>query len=58
MSGILDADSDALVLVAGDLNDFQFGEPGEGADTVTIHNSQIVSNTSGTLFALRGHNWW
>ena len=25
-------DSDALVLVAGDLNDFQFGEPGEDAD--------------------------
>jgi predicted extracellular nuclease len=29
---ILDADSDALVMVAGDLNDFQFGEPGEGPD--------------------------
>ncbi len=29
-NGILDADPDALVMVAGDLNDFQFGEPGEG----------------------------
>ena len=29
---ILDADPDALVMVAGDLNDFQFGEPGEGPD--------------------------
>ena len=29
---ILDADSDALVMVTGDLNDFQFGEPGEGPD--------------------------
>jgi predicted extracellular nuclease len=30
-SGILDADPDALVMVTGDLNDFQFGEPGENA---------------------------
>jgi predicted extracellular nuclease len=29
---ILDEDSNALVMVAGDLNDFQFGEPGEGPD--------------------------
>ncbi len=29
---ILDADPDALVMVAGDLNDFAFGEPGEGSD--------------------------
>lgn len=27
---LLDADPNALVMVAGDLNDFQFGEPGEG----------------------------
>jgi hypothetical protein len=27
---ILDADPNALVMVAGDLNDFQFSEPGEG----------------------------
>jgi predicted extracellular nuclease len=32
VNGILDADPGALVVVAGDLNDFQFGEPGEGAD--------------------------
>ncbi|HEX6230156.1 MAG TPA: hypothetical protein VF029_00410 [Actinomycetota bacterium] len=32
VSGILGTDPDALVMVAGDLNDFQFGEPGEGAD--------------------------
>jgi predicted extracellular nuclease len=30
-SGILDADPGALVMVTGDLNDFQFGEPGENA---------------------------
>lgn len=29
---ILDGDPDALVMVAGDLNDFQFAEPGEGSD--------------------------
>lgn len=29
---LLAADPDALIVVAGDLNDFQFGEPGEGAD--------------------------
>jgi predicted extracellular nuclease len=32
VSSILDTDPNALVMVAGDLNDFQFGEPGEGAD--------------------------
>jgi predicted extracellular nuclease len=32
VDGILDADPSALVMVAGDLNDFQFGEPGEGPD--------------------------
>jgi predicted extracellular nuclease len=32
VSDLLDADPDALVMVTGDLNDFQFGEPGEGAD--------------------------
>jgi predicted extracellular nuclease len=32
VNAILDADADALVIVAGDLNDFQFGEPGEGSD--------------------------
>jgi len=31
VNGILDADPEALVMVAGDLNDFQFGEPGEDA---------------------------
>ena len=29
---ILDADRTALVMVAGDMNDFPFGEPGEGTD--------------------------
>ena len=32
VESILDADPDALVLVTGDLNDFPFSEPGEGAD--------------------------
>lgn len=32
VNDILDEDPDALVMVAGDLNDFQFSEPGEGAD--------------------------
>ena len=32
MNDLLDADPDARVMVAGDLNDFQFGEPGEGPD--------------------------
>ena len=29
---ILGEDPDALVMVTGDLNDFEFGEPGEGSD--------------------------
>ncbi|MCK4300194.1 MAG: hypothetical protein KAX80_11710, partial [Planctomycetes bacterium] len=32
VNSILDADPDALVMVTGDLNDFQFGEPDEGTD--------------------------
>lgn len=32
VSNILDEDPEAWVLVAGDLNDFPFGEPGEGSD--------------------------
>jgi predicted extracellular nuclease len=32
VNAILDVNADALVMVTGDLNDFQFGEPGEGAD--------------------------
>ena len=32
VDSILDADPDALVMVSGDLNDFQFSEPGEGTD--------------------------
>jgi predicted extracellular nuclease len=32
VNDILDADPDAKVMVTGDLNDFQFGEPGEGPD--------------------------
>jgi predicted extracellular nuclease len=32
VSSVLKADPDALVVVAGDLNDFPFGEPGEGPD--------------------------
>jgi predicted extracellular nuclease len=32
VDGLLVSDSDALVMITGDLNDFQFGEPGEGPD--------------------------
>jgi predicted extracellular nuclease len=32
VDGILEEDPSAMVMVAGDLNDFQFGEPGEGPD--------------------------
>lgn len=32
VNSILDTDPNALVMVTGDLNDFQFGEPGEGTD--------------------------
>jgi hypothetical protein len=42
---ILDADPDALVMVAGDLNDFPFGEPGEGAD----HPLAILEGMDGGL---------
>ncbi len=41
---ILDADPDALVMVTGDLNDFQFGEPGEGAD----HPIAILEGAGGS----------
>jgi predicted extracellular nuclease len=40
---ILDDDPDALVMVTGDLNDFQFSEPGEGAD----HPVAIVAGYEG-----------
>jgi hypothetical protein len=32
VDGILNEDPGAMVMVTGDLNDFQFGEPGEGSD--------------------------
>jgi len=32
VNDVLDDDPEAKVMVAGDLNDFQFGEPGEGPD--------------------------
>ncbi len=32
VNGLFASDPDAMVMVAGDLNDFQFGEPGEGSD--------------------------
>jgi predicted extracellular nuclease len=32
VNDVLDAEPEAKVMVAGDLNDFQFGEPGEGPD--------------------------
>ncbi|MHC4177143.1 MAG: endonuclease/exonuclease/phosphatase family protein, partial [Planctomycetota bacterium] len=40
---ILDLDSHALVMVLGDLNDFEFGEPGEGTD----HPLAILEGTTG-----------
>ena len=40
---IFDADGDALVMVTGDLNDFPFGEPGEGTD----HPVAIVAGADG-----------
>jgi hypothetical protein len=43
VDSILDEDPDALVMVTGDLNDFQFGEPGEGAD----HPVAIVEGVEG-----------
>jgi predicted extracellular nuclease len=45
VNAILDDDPDALVLVTGDLNDFQFGEPGEGAD----HPVAILEGGSGEV---------
>ncbi len=32
IDGVLEADPEKMVMVAGDLNDFPFGEPGEGPD--------------------------
>jgi predicted extracellular nuclease len=32
VSSLLEAEPDSLIVVAGDLNDFPFGEPGEGPD--------------------------
>ena len=32
VDGVLEADPEKMVMVAGDLNDFPFGEPGEGPD--------------------------
>ena len=43
VDALLDSDPDALVMVAGDLNDFQFGEPGEGSD----HPVAILEGTAG-----------
>jgi predicted extracellular nuclease len=43
VNGILDVNPNALVMVTGDLNDFQFGEPGEGAD----HPIAIVEGIEG-----------
>jgi len=43
VSAILDEDLDALVMAAGDLNDFQFGEPGEGPD----HPVAILEGVAG-----------
>ncbi len=40
---LLAAEPDALVMVTGDLNDFQFGEPGEGSD----HPVAILENANG-----------
>ena len=42
-SEILSGDPHALVMVAGDMNDFQFGEPGEGPD----HTVAIVQGVGG-----------
>ena len=40
---ILNADPNALVMVTGDLNDFQFSEPGEGTD----HPTAILEGVGG-----------
>jgi predicted extracellular nuclease len=48
VNGILDSDPDARVMVTGDLNDFQFGEPGEdGIGSEPGHPVSIVEG-SGT----------
>jgi len=43
VDGIIEEDPDAMVMVAGDLNDFPFGEPGEGPD----HPVAILEGGSG-----------
>lgn len=45
VNGLLEADPKALVVVAGDLNDFQFGEPGESAD----HPLAILEGMAGDV---------
>jgi predicted extracellular nuclease len=45
VNGLLDADPGARVIVAGDLNDFQFGEPGEGPD----HPLAILEGGAGEI---------
>jgi predicted extracellular nuclease len=45
VDGIFAGDPSALVMVAGDLNDFQFGEPGEGAD----HPVAILEGVGGGI---------
>lgn len=45
VNGILDPDGDALVMVTGDLNDFQFSEPGEGPD----HPVAIIAGDAGEV---------
>lgn len=42
---LLDADPEAHVIVAGDLNDFEFGEPGEGSD----HPLAILEGSGGEV---------
>ena len=44
-NALLDADPSALVMVTGDLNDFQFGEPGEGED----HPIAILEGAGGEV---------
>jgi len=45
VDGILDTDPGALVMVTGDLNDFQFGEPNEGDD----HPIAILEGVAGGM---------
>jgi predicted extracellular nuclease len=45
VNGLLGANPDARVIVAGDLNDFQFGEPGEGPD----HPLAILEGNAGEV---------